>query len=102
VNDKDAYHNEVRFFPSNAIVNLTLTTDGADLFTWTKDMRTSGQSLPVDLPFDLDNPQAVTARRGLRGKTPFNEAFLKIESAAGWWALRNVTLSAYLNTLRNQ
>lgn len=102
INDKDGYHSEVRFSTSNALVNVTAVGDGADLREWTHDLRQTGVSLPVDLPFDLVTPGAVTGRRGLRGAKPFNEAYLKIESAAGWWALRNVTLSAYLNMLRNQ
>jgi hypothetical protein len=102
VNDKDGYHAEGRFSVSDAIVNFTAVADNADLRSWSKDLRQPGVTLPVDLPFDLHNPAAVTARRGLRGATPFNEIFLKIESTSGWWELRNVTLSAYLNMLQNQ
>jgi hypothetical protein len=102
VNDKDAYHAELRFSVSNAIVNVTALGDNADLRQWSADLRQEGVTLPVDLPFDLASPAAVTSRRGLRGLKPFNEIFLKIESTEGWWALRNVTVSAYLNMLQNQ
>lgn len=102
VNDKDGYHAELRFSASNAIVNVTAIGDNAELRSWSADLRPTGVGLPVNLPFDLANPAAKTARRGLRGLTPFNEIYLKVESTAGWWALRNVTLSAYLNMLQNE
>jgi hypothetical protein len=102
VNNKDGYHAEARFNVSNAIANITLLADGADLRTWSADLRQTGVDLPVDLPFDLADPSARTARRGLRGLRSFNEAYLKIESASGWFSLWNVTVSAYLNMLQNQ
>lgn len=102
INDKSGYHAEARFSASNAIVNFTLLADGAELRNWSADLRQAGVDLPVDLPFDLADPAARAARRGLRGLRAFNEAYLKIESTAGWWELRNVTLSAYLNMLQNE
>lgn len=105
VNDKDGYHSEVRFSTSNSIVSVSAIGDGAEIRSWAHDLRPAGVNLPVNLPFDLGNPGAVTGRRGLRGAKPFNEVYLKIESrvgSAGWWALKNVTLSAYLNMLQNQ
>jgi hypothetical protein len=102
VNDKDGYHAEARFSASDALVTFTVVADAADLRSWDVDLRQGGVGLPVDLPFDLHNPRAITARRGLRGTLPFNEIFLKIESPAGWWELRNVTLSAFLNMLQNE
>ncbi len=101
-NDKDGYHAEARFNTSNAIVNITAVGDEADLRTWSEDVRQKGPDLPLDLPFDLGSLASVPTRRGLRGLKPFNEIYLKIESTAGWWELRNVTVSAYLNTLANQ
>lgn len=102
VNDKDLYHAELRFSVSNAIVTVTAVGDNDELRTWQHDVRQTGVNLPVNLPFDLASPRAITARRGLRGLRPFNEIYLKIESTSGWWALRNCTLSAYLNMLQNQ
>jgi hypothetical protein len=102
VNDKDGYHCEARFSRSNALVTFTLVGDGQDLLTWDKDLRQTGTDLPVDLPFDLTSISNLLARRGLRGLTPFNEAYIKVESDTGWWALRNLTMSAYLNMLQNQ
>lgn len=102
INDKDGYHAEMRFSVSNAIVSVTAVGDGADLRSWQHDLRQSGVTLPVSLPFDLANPRAVTGKRGLRGLPPFNELYLKIETTSGWFALRNVTVSAFLNMLQNE
>lgn len=96
INDKEAFDAEIRFSSSNAIVSVTLLGDNADLRTWQRDLRQSGVGLPVDLPFDLFSPAAVTGRRGLRGLKRFNECYLKIESTSGWFALRNVTVRAKL------
>lgn len=103
VNDKDAYHAEARFSQGSADLTLTALGDGAELRVWTGHLGADGVDLPVDLPFDLPSPaSALPIRRGLRGCTPFNEIFLKVESTSGWWELKNATLSAFLNMLQNQ
>jgi hypothetical protein len=102
VNDKDGYHCEARFAASNALVNVTLNADLADLRTVEMDLRPDGPGLPLDLPFDLASTQATPARMSLRGLSPFNECFVKVESTAGWWELQNISLSAFLNMLQNQ
>lgn len=103
INNKNAYHAELRFSVSNALINVTAVADTADLKLWTVDARQSGVDLPIaELPFDLADPSTVTRRRGLRGTKPFNEAYLKIESTSGWWQLRNVSLSAFVNMLANR
>lgn len=102
INDKDGYHAELRFSVSNAIVRVTAVGDNADLRTWQHDLRQTGIDLPVNLPFDLATTEARTGRRGLRGLKPFNELYLKIEADSGWFALRNVTVSAFLNMLQNE
>jgi len=103
VNDKDGYHAETRFNAGSALVTITALGDGAEMRTWPGRLQPAGVNLPVDLPFDLPGPTAQRpVRRGLRGTKPFNEIFLKIESTAGWWELKNATLSAFINTLQNQ
>jgi len=94
INDKEAFDSEIRFSASQAIVNVTLLGDSAELRTWQHDLRTTGATLPVDLPFDLFSPSTATGRRGLRSLPRFNECFLKIESADGWYSLRNATVRA--------
>lgn len=96
INDKEAYDAEIRFSASNAIVSVTLLGDNTELRTWEHDLRFTGTGLPVNLPFDLSSPAARTGRRGLRGLPRWNECYLKIETAAGWFALRNVTVRAKL------
>lgn len=100
LNDKEAFHCEARFNSSNAVVTFTMVADGDDLKTWTGDVRRQDPTLPVTLPFVLSNPTNIPVRRGLRGLSSWNEAYLKIESTAGWWELRNLSLSAFVNPLR--
>lgn len=103
INNKSAYHAEVRFGVSNALVNVTAVADSADLKLWTVDARQKGVDLPIaELPFDLADPSTVAARKGLRGTKPFNEVYLKLESSSGWWQLWNVSLSAFINMLANR
>lgn len=102
INEKDGYHVELRFSATNAIVNITAVGDNNVLRAWSADLVQVGVSLPVNLPFNLSSPGYKTHRRGLRGCTAFTEIYLKIESASGWWSLRSVTMSAYLNMMQNQ
>jgi hypothetical protein len=102
VNDKDGYHCETRFNPSNALIRVTAVGDDDDLRSREVDVRPDGVDLPVDLPFDLGGLGSKPKRMSLRGLKPFNEIYVKIESTKGWWELRTVTLSAYLNMLQNQ
>jgi hypothetical protein len=102
LNNKDAYHAETRFGQSNALVNVTLVADNVDIKTWQVDARSVGPSLEIDLDFDLVSDGNRAFRKGLRGLTAFNECYLKLESTAGWWRLRNASLSAFVNTLQNQ
>jgi hypothetical protein len=102
LNNKDAYHAEARFANSNASVNCTLNCDNSDVKLWTADMQAAGPTLPITLPFDLVSATNTPKRKGLRGLQPFNECYLKIESASGWFELRNVSMSAFINTLDSQ
>lgn len=102
LNDKQPYHSERRYTSANALINVTLNADGSDLSQWQDDVRTSAPVLPQVLPFNLGQTTNIPARKGLRGLQAFNECFLKIESATGWYWLRNVSLSAFINTLANQ
>lgn len=102
LNDKDAYHVETRFSQSNGVVNATLVADNVDLKTWQVDARQTGPVLEIDLDFDLVSDGNRPFRKGLRGLTAWNECYLKVESETGWWRLRNASLSAFVNTLKNQ
>jgi len=102
INYKTAYHAEVRLSAANALMNITLMGDDAELKTWSVNAQPTGAGLPLNLPFDLATTQPAAERRGLRGLLPFNEVYLRLESTSGWWRARNFTLSAFLNTLANQ
>lgn len=99
---KDGYHAELRFSKSNGTVRATLVADDSDARTWDIDVTQQGPDLPVDLPFDLASSLNIPSRRGLRGIRPFNECYLKIEGLSGWFDLRNVSLSAFINPVKNQ
>lgn len=102
LNDKDAFHMETRFGASNAMVTETIVADNAELKTLSEDIRSTGVSLPLSLPFNLVNPQYKPKPRGLRQLKPFNECYIRVESTAGWWSLRTLSMSAFLNTLRTK
>lgn len=102
LNDKDAYHAETRFSVSNAVVTVTLVADNVEVKSWTADVQPSGPFLEQTLEFDLEADGNRPFRRGLRGLTPFNECYLKLNSPSGWFALRNASMSGFVNTLRSQ
>lgn len=102
LNDKDGYHCEARFGTANAILDFTAVADGVELTSWSGDLRQTGPGLPVNLPFDLVNLTNRPIRKGLRGLKPWNEIYLEMVSTAGWFSLRNVSFSAFVNTLANQ
>lgn len=103
LNDKDAFHIELAFGTSNAsAVQATLIADNVAAKTWTETVTTSGITFPITLPLTFPSPTYPKRRRGLRGMTPFGECYVKVESTSGWWSLRTVSLSAFLNTLKSQ
>ncbi len=102
LNDKDIFHAEARFGIANSTVALTLVADNTALKSWNEDVTVTGISLPISLPFSLVNPQYRPKPRGLRGLKPFNECYFRVESTTGYWRLRSLSASAFLNTLRSQ
>jgi hypothetical protein len=102
LNDKSPRHAEIRFGQSNAVVNVTLNADNADVKSWQCDVRPTGPSLPIDLDFDLSNPVNTPFRKGLLSVPAFSECYLKLESTGGWFSVKSLSLSAFLNTLSTQ
>jgi hypothetical protein len=102
INDKDGNHTEIRFAGSNGVINLTLVSDDADVKSWNLDVQPANPVLPQDLPFTLVNPVNTPKRNSLRGLPAFSECYLQIEGQSGWFSIRNLTLSAFLNTLASQ
>lgn len=102
VNPKDGYHAETRFTDGNATINISAVADGDIARTWSAAVSPVGPVLPVTLNFVLGSGNPSTIRRSLRGLSDFNEIYLRLESAQGWFSCRNITLSAFLNMLDNQ
>lgn len=102
LNDKDAFHVELRFGYSNAVVAVTLVCDNVEVNTWTVDVRPQGPYLEQTLEFDLQADGNIAFPSGLSGLQPFNECYLKLSATAGWFSLRNASMSAFVNTLRTQ
>ena len=102
LNDKDPFHVELRFGQSNAVVTVTLVCDNVEVHTWTVDVRPTGPYLEINLDFDLVADGNIAFPRGLSGLQPFNECYLKLSATAGWFSLRNASMSAFVNTLRTE
>lgn len=106
VSNKNFYNAILRFTAGQATVNLTAMGDISEARRWSGVLEPTGDILGVGIlapapgGFLLQSTSPSQVIRGLRGLGDFNEAFLKIESVAGWWQLRNVTLSAFVNALK--
>ena len=99
VNNKVGYHSEVRIAAGNARISVAAVADDVVARAWSGSVTPAGPTLPATLPFDLGAAGPLTIRRGLRGLADFNEIYLRIESASGWWLCRNVTVAAFVTTL---
>lgn len=100
INNKSAYTTIIRFSSGNAECTLTWVADNAEVRNWQASPEPAGDILGVgSLPFLLGSEQPITIKKGIRGLAAFNEAYLKIESTSGWWALRNITAGAFVNPL---
>ncbi len=100
LNTKDMLAVEIRFGQSNAMVNVTLVCDDVDVFTWQCDVRAQGPNLEINLDFDLTADGNRAFPRGLRDIIAFNECYLKLSSTTGWFSLRNISLSGFVNALQ--
>lgn len=94
--DKVAFNARLRFNRGRADMTITAVGDDADMKTWTETMQQGGGSiLGVDtLPFTLASTSPQLLAASLRDWPSFREMYLKIESASGWWELRNLSVSA--------
>ena len=91
----------LRFNAGNATVNFFANQDLSDDDAWNSMVEPSGDILPAILPMELASFKPTKTYRSLEGLDYCNEIFFKIESASGWWALRNVMASAYLKPIRD-
>lgn len=100
---KSGFNAKVRFNAGNANLIFTAVGNDADLSTWAKQITPSGDILGTDvLPFLLSSQQPGVLPFSLRGLPSFNEFYLKIESATGWFELRNLTVGARVRPLKTK
>lgn len=100
LNTKDILAVEIRFGQSNALVTVTLVCDDVEVFSWQCDVRAQGPNLEINLDFDLTADGNRAFPRGLRDVIAFNECFLRLSSSTGWFSLRNISLSGFVNALQ--
>lgn len=98
ITSKTGYNIEVRFSAGNATVTFMWTMDGVVGQTWVGQFSPTGDILGVGtLPFQLSTNTPNRLPEGLRGLAPFNEAFLAMTTMAGWFFLRVVSASGFVN-----
>ncbi len=106
ITNKNLFNAVIRFTAGNATVTMTAVCDLAEAKVWPRALEPSGDILGVgtlDAPpggFLLQSTSPTTIRRGLRGLGDFSEMYLRLESTAGWWTCRNITLGAFVNALK--
>lgn len=91
----------LRFNAGEADINFYGTLDLADEDDWGSELAPAGDTLPAILPLQLESFKPMAVYRSLEGLPYCNEFFLKVESATGWWALRNVMVSAFTKPIRD-
>jgi hypothetical protein len=100
---KTGFNAKVRFNRGTAPIVMTACGDDADLRSFSKQLQPTGDVLGSDsLPFLLASQTPTVVPSSLRGLPSFNEMFLKIESASGWFEVRNFTLSARVRPLKKK
>lgn len=101
VNNKTAYNTVLRFSAGNAALSLGWYADLALAKTWNGQFSPTGDILGVGtLPFLLASTEPVKLIKGIRGLAAFNEAYVSIQSQQGWFWLRNITASAFINAYK--
>ena len=101
VNNKSAYSTVLRFSSGNAALNLGWYADTVLAKTWNGSFNPTGDILGVDtLPFLLESTGPVKVTKGIRGLPAFNEAYISITSNSGWFWLKNIICSAFINPLK--
>ena len=100
LNTKDALHCEIRFGQSNALVTATLVADDVEIFSWLIDARADVPQLEINLEFDLVADGNRAFSMGLRDLIAFNECYIKLTASAGWFSVRNISMSAFVNALQ--
>ena len=77
-------------------ISIEALGDNVKLGGWTRVLSPAGDVLGAGrLPFRLATQKPSTAEVSLRDLPACNEVYLKVESAAGWFELRYMALSAH-------
>lgn len=101
---KTGFNVIVRFNFGTATITFTGVGSDSDMRTWSRQLEPDGSILggPDTLgeTFTLASSRPSVARASLRGLPSFEEFFLKIESEAGFWEVRNLTVGARLRPLK--
>jgi len=98
---KNAWNAVMRFTSGNAALSLGWYADSALAKTWNGTFNPTGDILGVGtLPFLLASTSPIKVTKGLRGLAAFSEAYVSIQCNSGWFWLRNVTVSAQVNPLK--
>lgn len=104
ITGKSAHSTILRFSAGNALMTMRWVADLNEVKTWPGTFEQSGSVLDgddqLDINFVLSSNAPMKIIKGIRGLPAFNEAYLTIESTAGWWFLRNITAMAFLNPLK--
>ena len=90
-----------RFNGGNANITASAVLDLANDDDWNASVQPGGDILPALLPFKLASFKPSEAYRSLEGLNYCNEAYFTLNSASGWWALRNILASAYLKPIKD-
>lgn len=99
---KDAYFFEVRFVETATLVTVKVFLDNEETREWVLDLTDVQNELPVNLPFDLASTKPSTNANTLDELEEFNEAYVEISATSGKIDVKNFTMAAFLNTVRNE
>lgn len=84
-------------------ISIQATGDSAQIGSWSKELTVVGDRLGVGrLPFRLAIQSPTVVPVSLRDLAACNEIYLKIESAKGWWELRNLSVSAHPRPMKTK
>jgi hypothetical protein len=98
INSKTVYNTILRFSAGNASLALSWVADTAVAKSWKGNFAPTGDILGVGtLPFLLESTIPIKVIKGIRGLPAFNEAYISIQSFTGWFWLKNIVATAYLN-----
>jgi len=102
VNNKSAYNCVLRFTAGYSTVTLGVVMDLSTSLTFQENFVATGDILGIGHlgPFQLASIKPVMVQKSLRSLPSFNEMYLSISTASGFFKLRNITVAAFLDALK--